>query len=241
MLEIVDKQQSEPYQQHYLNDNTSRDNSTASSFRRPTTNRTHTNSHSNNNRHLSYINNSSVKPMMHSQDVDGALDLDTLLSNTASRSTDTSQILQQKENHYKPHSLNSTNSPSNAAHTNPYNSTNKSKNLSTVSKGYVARSEDHELDWNLFDAPTTTKNTATTINNITSTTQHSTDPVVTTAANKTYNVSACTIPSTLNTIQGDKSVGQKRKAIVDVGKPGNSLYSHRASRDDVELRLEDLF
>ena len=228
MLEIVDKQQSEPHH----NCDAARAHSTASSFPRTTAHRVSSNAYNNDftnaaTNSTSYLNNNykhKHKPHSSSQGPDSALDLATLLGNDSHYSTDTSYA--HKENRIKPSTLNNA-SNNNINQFNP-------NNRSTNSCSYITRSDhQNDADWNLFDAPAAATN-ITNATKLTHTTTNNTTSLSTTNTNNHTAHARSLLQHPCNNF-GDKTIGLKRKVA------GDSYSRNRVSRDDVELRLEDLF
>ena len=230
MLEIVDKQHSEPHH----NSDTTRAHSTASSFPRTTAHRVSSNNYSNdfNDNHSTRNLNNNHKNKTHSssQGPDSALDLATLLGNDGHYSTNTSYA--HKENISKPSTLNNANSNN----IYPINANSSRMN----SYNYTTRSDlQNDADWNLFDAPAA----ATSITNTTKLTHPTTSGINT--SNHTTHTTGSSLLYQPGSVIGDKTIGLKRKVAGDSVFSSHSTVpyssSNRMSRDDVELRLEDLF
>ena len=237
MLEIVDKQHSEPL--HHSD--TTRAHSTASSFPRTATRNVSSNAYNNDFSDTSSTsnlnNNHKNKFHSYSQGSDSALDLATLLDNDSYYSTDTSYA--HKENCIKPSTLNN-------ASNNNINQLN-TNNSSTNSYRYTTRSDhQNDADWNLFDTPAA----ATTTTNTTKLTHITTNSITTSGINTNNHATHTTGSSLLqqpgNGI-GDKTIGLKRKVAGDSSVVSSShstvpySSSNRVNREDVELKLEDLF
>ena len=235
MLEIVDKQHSEPHH----NSKTTRAHSTASSFPRAALRNVSSNNYNNdfkdNHSTRNLNNNHKHKTYSSSQGPDSALDLATLLGNDSHYNTDTNYA--HKENISKPSTRNNANSNS----INHFNANNRSMN----SYNYTTRSDlQNDADWNLFDAPAA----ATSITNTTKLTHPTTDITTTSSRIDTSNYTTHTTGSSLlyqpGSVIGDKTIGLKRKVAGDSVFSSHSTVpyssSNRMSRDDVELRLEDL-
>jgi len=241
MLEIVDKQHSEP---HYHSDHT-RANSTASSFPRTSahsipSNNYHNNYHNttSNTTSTSYLSNNNHQPQTYSQDSDSALDLDTLLGKNSHYHCSKETSYAQKENNLKPNTFNN----SNTSGTGQFDA---NANNSSV-QSHTTHNDQNDIDWNLFDAPAPVTMTKFTI---------PTNPTSTTTINIHLMNNASTKASTISNNDHTSSLslqpsnGHSDKVVSDgvIPKvhPSHSVIvnssSNRVSSGDAELRLEDLF